>query len=878
MIAFLLWYLAISLIGLAAFPLAFRLLPALPDRGYTFSRALGLLLWGYLFWLLASLGFVQNDLGGQFLAFSILLGLSFWALRRLSQPEIGDWWRANRRQVIVVEVLFFAAFAAWALVRAANPDNAGTEKPMELAFINAILRSPSFPPHDPWLSGYAISYYYFGYVLVAMLAALTGVPGSVAFNLGVSLVFSLSALGAYGMVYNLLRALRPESSQQAGDAGAGSTPGNGAALSALSGPFFVLVLGNLEGFLEVLHARGLFWTQGASGQLVSRFWTWLDIQDLSRPPTQPFTWFPTRYLWWWRASRVLQDYDLVGSSKEIIDEFPFFSYLLADLHPHVLAMPFAFLAMAVAVNLFLGGAEGRLRRFGIWLRTSPMEFGLAAVVLGGLAFLNTWDFPIYLALVCGAYVLRRLSGRSTVPETALGVQRVESGKPVPALQGLGDGIEAPAYPVSALELARDFLRMGLALGVTGILLYLPFYLGFSSQAGGIIPNLIYVTRGAHLWVMFGAFLLPLVAFLGYLWRRSGRSYSFRKGLLLAFGLALVLWLTSLLLGLLVANLPQLGDLFLDTLGARGNAEALLREALIRRTVHLGSLVTLVALLAGILALLRPVSRDPWVGQGDPEPVEGQAAAGQVNATPGSLPLFRSHRFALLLVLVGALLLLGPEFYYLRDQFGWRINTIFKFYYQAWLLWGVASAYGSVVLLRQLRGGSRALFVAGLSLVAVMALAYPVLSLWEKTAGFNPPDGFTLDGAAFMQRRSPDEMAAIEWLRTAPPGVVVEAVGGQYSEYARAATFSGQPNVLGWPGHESQWRGGSAEMGSRQSDVERIYRSNDWEEVQELLERYDVRYVFVGLLEQSTYRVNEATFQRFLTPVFQQGQVTVYLVP
>jgi uncharacterized membrane protein len=100
--------------------------------------------------------------------------------------------------VWVVELLFLVAFAGWAFVRSTNPEIAGTEKPMELAFINAILRSPTFPPHDPWLSGYSISYYYFGYVLVAMLAKLTAVPGGVAFNLGVSLVFALTAIGLTG--------------------------------------------------------------------------------------------------------------------------------------------------------------------------------------------------------------------------------------------------------------------------------------------------------------------------------------------------------------------------------------------------------------------------------------------------------------------------------------------------------------------------------------------------------------------------------------------------------------------------------------------------------------------------------------------------------
>jgi len=81
------------------------------------------------------------------------------------------WLRQEWRLVVECGGALFAGFCRLAFVRAANPEILGTEKPMELAFINAILRSPTFPPHDPWLSGYAISYYYFGYVIVAMLAA-----------------------------------------------------------------------------------------------------------------------------------------------------------------------------------------------------------------------------------------------------------------------------------------------------------------------------------------------------------------------------------------------------------------------------------------------------------------------------------------------------------------------------------------------------------------------------------------------------------------------------------------------------------------------------------------------------------------------------------
>ena len=229
--------------------------------------------------------------------------------------------------------------------------------------------------------------------------------------------------------------------------------------------------------------------------------------------------------------------------------------------------------------------------------------------------------------------------------------------------------------------------------------------------------------------------------------------------------------------------------------------------------------------------------------------------------------------------MGGLLVIFVEFFYLRDQFGSRMNTIFKFYYQTWIFWGLAAAFGMGILLRGLRGVWSTVFRIGFGLLLFASLVYPLMSLWNKTAGFNPPSGYTLDGTAFMERSAPEEMAGIRWLEVAPDGVVVEAVGPQYSEFARIATNSGQPNVLGWAGHESQWRGGRKEIGTREEDVEAIYSTNDWEGTQLLLDMYDVRYIFIGPLERRTYRVNEAKFERFLgEPVFQTGQVSIYEIP
>jgi len=818
LLSMLFWYLAVSLLGLLVFPLAYRLLPGLVDRGYAIARALSLLLWGFGFWLLSSLGGLPNDLGGYAVVFVLLLGLSGWALRGLRKGELADWLRANRRTVVTVEVLFLLAFVGWSLVRAGNPNITYTEKPMELAFINAILRSPTMPPHDPWLSGYAISYYYFGYLLVAMLARLTGTVAGVAFNLGGALVFALTAVGAYGLVYNLL------------NIGRADMPRKRFVLPLLA-PFFTLLVSNLEGFLEVLHARGLFWKADASGTLTSRFWTWLDILDLNSAPTLPYQGWDPRYFWWWRASRVVRDYSFAGSPLEIIDEFPFFSYLLADLHPHVLVMPFVFLGLAVALNLFLSKDGRQIRLWNMELEIAPAGFALAAVVYGGLAFLNIWDFPVYLALFAAAYALRRAR------EGGWNWKRL-----------------------------GDFVLAGGSVGALAVALYLPFFIGFSSQAGGIIPSLLFPTRGAHLWVMFGAWFLIFGAYLAYLWRVHGDASSLWRGLGLGLGITALLTVLTLLLALLVAvGLPLMGSsLTLESLVSMAGApslSALMTESLNRHLISNGGWITLTLLLGAVLGLL-------WLYWSRRE-------------RDGEARLSPAHGFALLLVLFGTLVVFVPEFVYLKDQFGWRINTIFKFYYQGWQMWSAAAAFGVAVLLLNLRETWAWLFRIGLVLVLAAGLCYTVLGLWDVTGGFKFPNGLHLDGTLHNAYLTEEDVAAVAWLDEVPLGVLAEAVhavSGSYTNYARISAHTGLPAVLGWRGHESQWRGGYQEMGTRPEDIQRLYETSSWQEASQIIQMYDIRYIYVGELEHATYRVDRSKFAQHLIPVFEQGVVVIYQVP
>ena len=835
MVSFLSWYILITLLGWITFPLAYRLFPALSDRGYTLSRALGLLIWGYVFWLFASLGIAQNDIGGLLLGLVILGGLSAWAFFSLNSPVSNSplllFLQSNRRLILTTEILFLIAFALMAFIRSANPEIVGTEKPMELMMIHGTLNSPTFPPRDLWLSGYSISYYYFGYVMTSMLAMFTGVHATMAFNLMIALVFSLSAVGAYGILYNLLALTHlpianHQSETPALAPGASVENRQLSILSPLIAPLFLLLVSNAEGFLEVLHARGLFWKAG------NNFWTWLDILELRDAPSQTLSWIPQRVgWWWWRASRVIMDYDLKGNwTLDVINEFPAFSYILGDLHPHVLSMPFVLLAVAVALNLFLGGWRGQIDLYFGQLHINKTGFLLMALLLGGLAFLNTWDILIAGALIVFSYALAR------VREAGWGWERIE-----------------------------DALLLGIPVMVTAYVMYLPFFIGFDSQAGGLVPNFMFPTRGAQLWVMWGTLFAFLFAYLLYL-LRSGMPANWRVGIFAALGLVIFLLAAMFVIGFVALRVaPDLVDSILVSQGR--TASEFIADSMTRRLAYIGSLITLLALLIPTLAFLFADRMSP----------DESALPFEAEHDHGATGFQSSTIFVLLLITLGILLILGPEFLYLRDNFGFRINTIFKFYYQAWIVLSLAAAYGMAVVFRSLRGVGNVIFSVIFVSVLIVGLAYPVLGVASKTNNFKPPFGFMLDDFDRVQRETPDEAAAMLWLRSAPDGVVAEAVGGAYSSYARVSIYTGLPTVLGWSNHEGQWRDYTLQ-GSRTQDIETLYSTPDWVTAQDIIKRYNIRYVYVGGLERGTYRVSEEKFNIFLKRVFQQSNVAIYEVP
>jgi YYY domain-containing protein len=899
------WWAALTMLGLAALPLVHTLLRPLPDRGYAFVKMAGLLLVSTVFWLAGSLGFAGNDGGGITLALVVVGALSLLAYRRRAPGDeaLGDWLRANWRTVLAAELVFAAVFALWVWVRAQNPAIANTEKPMEFAFLNGVTLSPSFPPLDPWLSGYGISYYYFGYVMTSLLARLAVVPTAVAFNLAVAWLVAGAAVGAFGVVYNLVAGRGIRNGEQgtggAGEQGRSHSPlTTRAILLGLIAALAVPIAGNLQIGLEVLHGNGV----GSDG-----FWQWLDVRDINGPADTDGS---PRYLssewWWWRTSRVIHEYTLSGRAEEGLEpivEAPAFSYILGDLHPHVLALPFAFLSLGVALAWWMGirneeahakaqRGKGReeeshakaqssqsLRSFAALLENSSIGWPLwlfTAVVLGGLSFLNTWDVLIHLFVVLGAFFLglwhRQGHTRGLWGRTAL---------------------------------------LAVSLVVPAALIYLPFYLGFRSQAGPpfLLPMLMRPTRLAHFAIIFGLPLTAISVMLVSLAARR-RFRHWRTGLGVAAvvvgGLlvlmVLLLWVVAVAqpgggmvgglvneLGLTLPARPE-GALALGW-GVRAVA-AVLPVWLAARLASPWLLLLLVGLLAlAVMALRAGVEENnpqiTQISQIEEQSVRIVPAQGQ-----------RTLPFALLLILTGVLLTLGPEFVYLRDNFGVRLNTTFKFYYQAWAMFGVAAVFALDYLL-SMRHNTAERLVGGAATVGYVALLavsvlFPVYAVQSRAleyrgaatdAAGQPQERqpATLDGLASLRRFNPSEYEALRWLleNAVRPGetppVVLEAVGGQYSAFGRVAANTGLPTVLGWPGHEWQWRGSDhPEPGRREGMVEQIYTATNLNTVAPLLDELGVSYIYVGDLEAGTY--GAAGLEKFrdrLEVAFANDRVTIY---
>jgi uncharacterized membrane protein len=346
-------------------------------------------------------------------------------------------------------------------------------------------------------------------------------------------------------------------------------------------------------------------------------------------------------------------------------------------------------------------------------------------------------------------------------------------------------------------------------------------------------------------------------------------------LLAGGGLAIVI-IGSLILALAVSLVPNAIQGLGAVLGGHGPINAM-ATVLLRRLADPFSTLLPVVLIAVAMAVFFGWIRKRAMVPVDLAEEETPPAGGRwVNV------------FLLILVFWGALLILFPEYFFLRDFFGSRMNTVFKFYFQAWAFLSLPAAFGIIRLLQTLKdkaekNNARWAFSAVGSAIAaaalILGLIYFPLAVWTKTNGFKSFAGPTLDASAYLQQSHPEDAKAIAWMlaNLHDNGPLVEAVGNDYDEYAaRVSTHTGIPSVLGWIGHEDQWRGGRTLHALRPDDIAELYRTTDWTRALEILDKYGIRYVYFGTLEANTY--SKRGLDKFLAHmdvIYQTDQVIIF---
>ncbi len=881
--SYLIWCLLFVLFGLIFAPLAKRIFPGSPDGGWLYGMFLGLLLPALLIWTLAHTGlpvFSQVPIIVVLILAAILL---FFVKPKEPFPE------KNRSQTIWSQItlilaesgLFFTCFLFWTFLRTLKPEIYGLEKFMDYGFMMSLWRSPTLPAKDMWLAGSNINYYYFGQYLFTFMAKLSGIRPAVSYNLSIAASFALSFTLAFALIRDLLSGKTPEPPS----AQASEEPQEEGTRRSIRKAFIPSISGLVGAALLTLagNSHAFFYGNNEPGNFFVRF---LERSGVNTGQLGNYYFSDsTRF---------------IGYNPETADrtihEFPYYSYLVADLHAHMINLSVVLLLLAVLYQLTL-----RIR-FGP--KSGPSKLGSKHAPSKPSAYKPDPSKPSAYKpdpskpLDLGAH-------QPTLWTKYYPASRIDKGE-IPYLLLLG-----LLLGVSAMANYWDFVIYFVVCAVTLVVTYIGRYGSLAKFTDFLLMAVQFVLVFVPflfvkqpVWQLVFFFLATALSFLLYRFRPNAWTHA---------GLSSALLFTTTHLVALSFNLN------FDPM-AKSFALAQNHSGFYRLFILWFAHVSLGVLF--LISFFYFKHKDGKLRRSTQQNFLVQICRQEPN-----------HLFTAILVLCGFGLIIAPEIVYVRDIYEGsfsRANTMFKFTYQAFAMLSLAGGVTLGALLQRLvpleakaasthtppqqqevddatsltlpkryrghRSDDRKwLPDAILPLVlTVLLLLIPFRYTGQLTSWYGPltrerQQGLAGDlylGTLYTQADDGQyyelshRLNMITWFNENVPGqeVILEAYGDSYSDYNSVSAYTGLPTVLGWQTHEWLWR--TSEKVSNaygeivlplQEEIRDFYEARSPETMLTFLQKYHVSYIVVGELERIKFpEINEDRLKLLGDIVFQSG--------
>lgn len=818
--AFIRWWLSFFILGIIFMPFTSVIFKKTADAGYLFSKPLALALSTFVMWTfsyLHILPFRFISIIAILLIFAVL-NYFFRKPRRIFFEALGN--PKTFRLMAAEETIFAASLLFWSFARGLKPLLDSLEKPMDFGFMMSMMRTDFLPAQDMWYAQGNVNYYYYGQYVYTFITKLTGLQPDISYNLSMAATFALTLTLSFALCYLLLFLTMKKGTRLFSFA---------PAVGGVIGAFFVTMAGNSHSF---------FYGTGHPGNFIMKFLNekgWLTKMLPSALDATKDTDFQAINItdFWFANSTRFIGYNPTTHDKTI-HEFPFYSFLVADLHAHLINLAFVMLFIAILIMMLnstrlITAARLFWKTDAILLQNNDKRwfikelltslsllkttlkqpiFLLNSLLLGIFMMCNFWDFAIYLVVMSMTLLIVNLRGY---------------GK-------LGTWETVPVFMFQI------------------IIIFIPFLL---------ISN-------------------PVLAIVG-----------FAGSVILCFGLLLLVGDAFTITGAQISLLFFISHLF--TLPFNSNFEPMAKSIALSLN-HTPPFQ--LAILWGTHILIGALFIIYIIRRRFAEKMDINASAVY---SRGKVAIFLSGMnpldlFVCGLFICGMIFVMLPEIIYVVDIYSGdykRANTMFKFTYQAFVMLSLVTGYviARIALTKSNASkiDNRWVFVTVFMIFLLIIPAYyPTVATKQWLGSFKLDNYQGLNGLDGLSDNG--RLKAIRWINSNIKGqpVMLESYGDSYTEYNQLSAYTGIPTVMGWQTHEWLWRtskivtdGYNQIVRPRQVDVQAIYEYKDAMNVNALIKKYKVEYIAVSNLEKTKFPdIDESGLKSLGKIVFSNDSVYI----